>query len=69
MLLLPEVSSALVAEPGPCDDGCRFRERCAADRLACEAFSMFAAGEGAPRWQAAPRAPSRGKFEALFAAR
>jgi hypothetical protein len=68
-MLLPEASSAPVAEPGPCDDGCRFRERCGANRLACQAFGMYVSGQGRPRWQAAPRTPSRGRFEALFAAR
>jgi hypothetical protein len=33
----------LLDEPSPCD-ACRFAERCRDERLACDAFSMFAAG-------------------------
>jgi len=56
-------------EPAPCDDGCRFRERCSAGRLACQAFAMFVAGESAPRWSAASRAPTGDEFAAIFGPR
>jgi hypothetical protein len=46
----------------PCD-ACRFRERCALQRLACKAFSMFMAGAN---WKHAPRAPTRAIFEAAL---
>jgi len=49
----------------PCD-ACRFRERCNLERLACSAFSMYLAGEPAPRWSAAPRAPTTARFAALL---
>lgn len=55
----------VLLEPSPCES-CRLARRCGAERLACEAFGMFAAGEGAPRWQAAPRAPTRARWEAIY---
>jgi hypothetical protein len=48
--------------PCPCDD-CRFHARCASQRLACAAWSMFFHGA---RWQHAPRAPSRALYEATL---
>lgn len=52
------------AEGAPCDD-CRFARRCAEEKLACEAFAMFVARAGAKRWRAAPRAPTRARYEAV----
>jgi hypothetical protein len=60
MLLSAE---AIMAEPIPCDE-CHFAMRCARQRLACEAWSMYAAGESEPRWRQAPRAPTRARWEA-----
>jgi hypothetical protein len=49
---------------GPCPcDSCKFRARCAHQLLACAAFSMFL---HSARWQNAPRAPTRGIFEATI---
>jgi len=53
-------------EPGPCDDRCRFRDRCGQGLLACEAFSVYVAGQGAPRWRLAPRVPTRARYAAIF---
>ena len=50
--------------PSPCDH-CRYREKCAGERLACEAFSMYIHGTRQVRWQAAPRAPTRARYLAL----
>jgi hypothetical protein len=52
-------------EVAPCD-ACRFRDRCQQRLHACEAFSMYCAGEPASRWQPAPRAPCRARYEALL---
>ena len=52
-------------ETSPCDE-CRFAERCAGERLACAAFAMFLHGVEPQRWKAAPRAPTRGRYLALF---
>ncbi len=52
-------------EPCPCD-GCRFRVRCAAERLACDRFLLFDHGKPQWRWQQAPMAPTRAMFETLF---
>lgn len=46
----------------PCDV-CKWRERCASQRWACEAFSCFVAGV---RWAQALRAPSRPRWEAIY---
>jgi len=64
---LPAVEARALSavEPAPCDDGCKFRERCAAGRLACEAFCMYMAGLAAKRWREAPRAPTRARYEAV----
>lgn len=51
--------------PAPCD-GCRFAPRCRAERLACEAFAMYAACESQKRWSVAPRAPKASRYEAVF---
>lgn len=50
--------------PEPCV-GCRFAARCRADKLACDALAVWASGAGELRWRAAPRAPTRARFEAL----
>ena len=52
-------------DPCPCDD-CRFRARCAVERLACHRFQMFVDGAGAQRWCHAPCAPSRAWFNTAF---
>jgi hypothetical protein len=49
----------------PCDS-CRFRLRCSTELLACERFSMFVHDTARSRWIAAPMAPTRARFEALF---
>jgi len=51
-------------EASPCDD-CRYRQKCAGERLACEAFSMYIHGTRQVRWRAAPRAPTRARYLAL----
>lgn len=51
-----------ITGPYPCD-ACRFRARCASQRLACAAFSMFV---HCARRQHAPRAPSRALYEATL---
>ena len=61
---VPTTKSVTPLEKSPCD-GCRFAPRCAAEQLACAAFSMFAHGLPALRWQAAPRAPSHAQFLSL----
>jgi hypothetical protein len=60
-----EARALPVIEPAPCDD-CRFARRCGVEQLACEAFSMYAAGLAAKRWREAPRAPTRARFEAVI---
>ena len=50
--------------PEPCQF-CRFSGRCKAERLACDALAVWASGAGELRWRAAPRAPTRARFEAL----
>lgn len=59
------LQTSALDEPGPCD-GCKFRARCASERLSCEAFSMYVAAEPEQRWRLAPRAPTRARFEALL---
>ncbi len=51
--------------PAPCD-ACQFAERCRSERLACEAFSLFTADASVVRWRAAPRTPTKARFEAVF---
>jgi len=66
----PAPTDAIVAAlegPAPCDD-CRKRMRCAAERVACQAFAWYVAGCIEERWRQAPRAPSRQQFRALFSA-
>ena len=58
---LPGAPGTLV-KPSPCDQ-CRFGPRCVAERLACDAYRMFAVGLAATRWQSAPRAPTRAILE------
>jgi len=53
-------------DPLPCDDGCKFRTRCASEKRACEAFSMYLARESKARWSKAPRAPTTALFSAIF---
>jgi len=53
-----QLDSTVLTEACPCTD-CRFREKCASERRACAAFSMFVDGASEKRWQAAPRAPTR----------
>jgi hypothetical protein len=55
----------VLSEPYPCS-ACRFRERCAADQLACEKFSMYIAGQDERRWKLAPMAPSRARWESIY---
>jgi hypothetical protein len=55
-------------ESSPCQS-CRFAERCQADQLACDSFAVYLAGKSETRWRMAPRAPTRGRFEALFGER
>ena len=50
--------------PEPCV-GCRFAARCRAERLACDALAVWGCGVSESRWRAAPRAPTRARFEAL----
>ena len=50
--------------PEPCQS-CRFAARCRADKLACDALAVWASCAGELRWRAAPRAPTRARFEAL----
>ena len=50
--------------PEPCEF-CRFAARCRAERLACDALAVWSSGAGELRWRAAPRAPTRARFEAL----
>jgi hypothetical protein len=58
-------NSPALLEPAPCD-GCWHARRCAAERLACEAFARFTAGEPAIRWAAINRTPTRARYEALL---
>lgn len=51
-------------EPAPCTD-CRFRERCARELLACDAYAIFLQDYARERWHTAPRAPTRARYEAL----
>jgi hypothetical protein len=51
-------------ERSPCDD-CRYREKCAGERLACEAFGMFLHDLSEVRWRTAPRVPTRELYQAL----
>ena len=46
-------ADARVTESPPCD-GCSLAARCAIERLACAAFSMYLADEPAVRWRLAP---------------
>lgn len=48
-------------QPSPCD-GCQHAQRCRVQRLACDAFVLFAAGGSRERWQIAPRQPSAEKY-------
>lgn len=59
------VPAEILDEPAPCD-GCRFAERCRDERLACDAFVMFASGAARWRWAGAPKAPTRERWLALF---
>ncbi len=56
---------------GPCDS-CRQADRCAAQKICCEAFVLFArlgAQCSAQRWQLAPRLPSTAIRERLMSRR
>jgi hypothetical protein len=55
----------ILSGPAPCDD-CRFRERCAAEKLACDQYVMFYYGRPQWRWEQAPAVPTRARVEALF---
>ncbi len=48
--------------PGPCDD-CALASRCAAERLACQAFKRYTKLQS---WHNAPRVPSHALFKAVF---
>jgi len=50
------------AGPAPCDT-CDLAERCATRLLACESFRRYTRLE---RWQAAPREPTRERFQAIY---
>jgi hypothetical protein len=52
--------------PPPCE-GCASAQRCAAERLACAAYGIYAAGESAARWQTAPRVATHAKLLAIEA--
>ena len=53
-------------DPGPCH-GCQQFERCCHGRLACAAFALFEAhGASRERYNAAPKLPTRERYEALF---
>lgn len=60
-----QLDSAVLTEECPCTE-CRFRERCASERWACAAFSMFLNGESQKRWAIAPRAPTRAIYSAVL---
>ncbi len=51
--------------PEPCR-GCRFAERCRAERMACDSAAGWAAGLPELRWRMAPRAPTRARLEAII---
>ena len=51
--------------PEPCQF-CRFAARCKVEHLACDALAVWSSGAGELRWRAAPRAPTRARFEALL---
>jgi hypothetical protein len=55
-----EEADALAAlfAPAPCR-GCPLWRRCAIDRLACEAFSVYVTGHGREVWETIERAPTR----------
>jgi hypothetical protein len=55
----------ILTGPAPCD-ACRLRQKCAAERLACDRYVMFFYGRPQWRWERAPLVPTRAKFEALF---
>ena len=55
----------ILAEPFPCQE-CRHAARCKASLEACAAFSLYVAHAGELRWRAAPRGPTRARFETLF---
>jgi len=59
--LIPDV----LLGPAPCDV-CRFRERCGALLLACEAYAVFVRDVDGARWEMAPRAPTRAGYLRLF---
>jgi len=60
------IAASPVLEPCPCD-GCRFAERCKAERLACDAFATFMAGGRPVRWAVAPpRVPTRARYESVL---
>jgi hypothetical protein len=50
----------------PCDR-CPQASACEARREACAAFELFLAGGAERRWRAAPRAPTRARFDHLLA--
>lgn len=52
----------------PCDE-CRHSARCEADLLACDAWAGYLLGGIETRWNFAPRAPTRARYESLPAFR
>ena len=54
-----------LTEIAPCD-GCKFRERCARDLLACARFCGYVHGEPQHRWALFSCAPNRARYEALL---
>ena len=48
--------------PAPCE-GCRYARRCAAERLACTAFTAFIACDD---WVLRPRAPDAHTYAGIF---
>jgi hypothetical protein len=65
--VIEQAIRAALAAKSPCDS-CRFAARCSSELLACERYSMYAAGEPERRWRSAPMAPTRARFEALHEA-
>jgi hypothetical protein len=54
-----------MSEPAPCDV-CKFAAKCRAEKLVCEAYGVYLAGAGQPRWSLAPRAPTHARYCALL---
>jgi hypothetical protein len=57
--------SAVLSAVAPCDS-CKFRERCARERLACARFVSFYCGAAERQWRQAPCAPDRATWLSIF---